>query len=382
MPDLRPLLLCAALIVSWLFQGLSQAATDGTEPLPRVRIALQWRPQSQFAGFYMAQQQGFYADAGARVSLVHANAVDSSLDWLEAGKVELATAFLADAMVAAAGADAMHLNGTQADVRPVLIGQLVWRSNLMLVAWKDDGITHLQDLDGRRVSLMSGPFSAAVRALLAERQIQPELVPQYGTVNLFLHRGVSACAAMEYNELHRLWQAGVDRDRLTVFSLRNLGFDIPEDGLYARSDWLADHDELAQRLLQATLKGWDYARKHPEQALDLVLAEAERARVPANRPHERWMLEHMLASIFPDRSDSRSARGHLSTSAFATTAKALIAAGLMDEAPPFAVFCPRCGGEEEGSLTRDESWPSSDATPSATPVEGARASTDDTAERR
>lgn len=402
MLDWRPLLLCAALVASALSTSMPPSIGRAAESLPSVRIALQWSPQSQFAGFYMARAQGFYAEAGARVSLLHANAVHSSLDWLSEGKAELATAFLADAMVAVADAmqarsdaaapDETGLNGTGANgsglndagsnARPVLIGQLVRRSNLMLLAWQDLGITQLEDLDGRRVSLMSGPFSAAVRALLAERRIQPELIPQYGTVNLFLHRGVAACAAMEYNELHRIWQAGVDEDQLTMFLLRELGLDFPEDGLYARSDWLKDHDALAHRLWQATLKGWEYVRDHPEQALDLVLAEAERGGIAANRPHERWMLEHVLASIFIDGSNTSPAPGHLSASVYTATAEAVIAAGLLNAAPPFSLFCPGCREEGESSGMNDRPRPPSHATPRATPAESARASPDQTTERR
>jgi NitT/TauT family transport system substrate-binding protein len=353
--DLRPLVLCAAMLASSPSLAESPkpapgpAPEDGTNPLAPVRIALQWSPQSQFAGFYLAREQGFYAAAGADVRFVHTNAQRSSLDWLQAGDAELATAFLADAMVAA-GADAIPDNGSDAHkgaARPVLIGQLVQRSNLMLLAWKDHGIEHLEDLDGQRISLWPGPFTAAVHALLSERQVSPELIPQYGTVNLFLHGGVSACAAMEYNEYHRIWQAGVDEDRLTVFLLRDLGFDFPEDGLYARSDWLERHSALAQRLWQATLDGWEYARSHPEHAIDRVLAERERARVSVNRPHERWMLEHLLASIFVENLAAPPSTGRLSPAAYAATAQALVAAGLLTKAQPFGVFCPGCRVPEE-----------------------------------
>ncbi|MCG5501597.1 ABC transporter substrate-binding protein [Ectothiorhodospira lacustris] len=338
---MRALVLLAGMAVFQPCLGETLQPQDHAAPPAQVRIALQWIPQSQFAGFYLAQQQGFYAAAGAEVTFVHANARRSSLEHLQDGEAELATVFLTDAMVAAAGA---HDSPNAA--HPVLIGQLVQRSNLMLLAWKDQGIEHLQDLSGHRISLWTGPFSAAIRTLLAERQIEYEPIPQNATVNLFLHGGVAACAAMEYNEYHRIWQAGVDEDRLTGFLLRDLGFDFPEDGLYARSDWLQHNHALAQRLWQATLAGWEYARAHPEQAVDLVLAEAERARVLTNRPHERWMLEHLLASIFPETAGESPTAGRLSPAAYTATAQALIASGLISEALPLTRFCPDCCAED------------------------------------
>lgn len=343
----RTLVLFAAMALfqPCLGEALEPELEDRVAPPAQVRIALQWMPQSQFAGFYLAQQQGFYAAAGAEVTFLHANARRSSLEHLEDGEAELATVFLTDAMVAAAGA-----NDNPTAAHPVLIGQLVQRSNLMLLAWKDQGIEQLQDLSGHRISLWPGPFSAAISTLLAEQQVEYEPIPQNATVNLFLRGGVSACVAMEYNEYHRIWQAGVDENRLTGFLLRDLGFDFPEDGLYARSDWLQRNDALARRLWQATLDGWEYARTHPEQALDLVLAEAERARILTNRPHERWMLEHLLASIFPEVAGESPSAGRLSPTAYAATAQALIASELISEALPLTHFCPDCraeGGSDE-----------------------------------
>jgi NitT/TauT family transport system substrate-binding protein len=334
-------------------------ADDGPRadlPLTQVRIALQWIPQSQFAGFYVAREQGFYAAAGADVSLLHPNARESSLELLTTGKAELATSFLADAMMVVAtaeqsddlAADANSPGDPQArnpKARPVLLGQLMLRSNLMLLGWRDRGIHELEDLDGKHISFWPGPFSAAIRALLKTHNVVPEVLPQYGSVNLFLRGGVHACAAMEYNEFHRIWQAGVDEDRLRIFLLRDLGFDLPEDGLYARADWLKNNRALARRLWRATMEGWRYARAHPEQAIDLVLAETERAHLPANRPHERWMLDHLLRSIFID-GIGLSAAERLSPRVYAATAQALLEADLIEAAPPLERFCPDCRLED------------------------------------
>jgi NitT/TauT family transport system substrate-binding protein len=55
--------------------------------------------------------------------------------------------------------------------------------------------------------------------------------------------------------------------------------------------------------VEATLEGWEYAREHPEEALDMVMKYVERAHVPTNRGHMRWMLEALLPRIFPESPD-------------------------------------------------------------------------------
>jgi NitT/TauT family transport system substrate-binding protein len=211
-------------------------------------------------------------------------------------------------------------------------------SNLMLVAWKDMGIEAPGDLDGKRVSCWTGPFSGAFAAFFQQHGVQPILRPQNHSVNLFLSRGVAVCSAMAYNEYHRIYQAGIDYDQLTTFMMRDYDLGFPEDGIYTTAAMAAQHPEWCRALRQATLAGWAYARQHPEEAIAAVLSESKLCSVPANRAHSRWMLTHVLASIFPP--DDAGTPGCLDRRAYLRTAEALTSAGLTDAAPSFASFAP------------------------------------------
>ena len=62
-------------------------------------------------------------------------------------------------------------------------------------------------------------------------------------------------------------------DQLLVFKYEDQGVATLEDGLYALEKSVADAktaDKLA-RLLKASLKGWDYAIKHQDEAVKIVL---------------------------------------------------------------------------------------------------------------
>ncbi len=307
--------------------GAQGIAADAEPPLTPVRLALQWLPQSQFAGFYMARNQGFYRKAGLDVALLHTGPGPSSLDYLATDRADFATLFLADAITQA-----------RKPVPLAHVAQLVQRSNLMLVAWKDKGIEQPADLDGQRISFWPGSFSAAFTAFFRKHDIEPIVRPQHHTVNLFLHGGVEACAAMVYNEYHRIYQAGIDYDQLTVFMMRDYGLGFPEDGLYTTADTAARRPEVCQALRRATLLGWDYARRHPDDAIEAVLLESQASGVPVNRPHSRWMLKHVLESVFT--SEHGGAPGRLDSRDYQQTVEALTATGLIDDAPVFEHFAP------------------------------------------
>jgi NitT/TauT family transport system substrate-binding protein len=158
-----------------------------------LKIALQWQVQSQFAGFYMALEQGYFQEAGLDVTLIHAGVKRPTAAMLADGSVQAGTMMLADAMVA--------------DLPVVLLLQLVQHSNLALVAWKGMGIEKPSDLNGQRVSLWKDSFSLAIDAFFLAHDLKPEILPQYRSIELFLQHGVAAASVMRYspgNKIRRL----------------------------------------------------------------------------------------------------------------------------------------------------------------------------------
>ena len=312
------------LTLSFVTDAAEQQATEDLFP---VRIALQWLPQSQFAGYYMASELGYYRQAGLDVTLLHAGPGPSSLDYLVNDQADFSTMFLGDAIVYA-----------REPIALAQVAQFAQRSNLMLIGWKEMGINSPADLDGKRISYWPGTFSITFTAFFRQHGIEPHVLPQHHSVNLFLNRGVAACAAMYYNEYHRIYQAGHDYDQLTLFLMRDYGLGFPEDGLYTRAETAARYPDVSIALRQATLAGWEYARKHPEEALDAVIRASRQAGVPANRPHSRWMLEHVLASIFPPEADV--VPGLLNADGYKQTVQSLVEAGLVDHILSLDQFFP------------------------------------------
>lgn len=307
------------LLIVMLALILSRGALAADLP---VKIALQWQPQSQFAGYYMALEQGYFRQAGLDVTLVHASVENTSKDMLASGRVQAATMMLADAMAA--------------DMPMVQLLQLFQQSNLALVAWKSSGVETPSDLNGKRISLWQDIFSLGINAFMRTHAISFEPVPQYRSIELFLRHGVAATSAMEYNELNRIYLAGVDRDQLTVFMMRDYDLGIPEDGLYAMRDWVTEFPAQATALKRATIKGWAYAREHPEQTLDVVLSRAKAAGVLTNRAHERHMLNTVLASIFVQ--DGSTLPGELSKASFDRAGQYLMQSGLIKRVPALETF--------------------------------------------
>ncbi|MCF4151422.1 ABC transporter substrate-binding protein [Dethiosulfovibrio sp. F2B] len=291
-----------------------------------VRLDLQWYPQSQFAGYYVAYEKGMYLRRGLNVFVYRGGPDRDPMEALRRREADFVTAFLTGAMVY-----------RERGLPLVNLAQVVNEGNLLLVAQKKDGISEIFDLDGKRISMWGDHFSGAYRGFFTAHCISPEIVPQFYSIDLFLRGGVVACSAMSYNEYNRILQAGYRQEDLTVISLKDEGFGFPEDGIYCLESTLKDHPTVCRDFVRASLEGWRYTAEHPEEAVDIVMKYAKRANVPANRVHMKRMLETILPSIVPDSSDLWSF-GRLSMSDYLDTAFMMEERGLIGKVVPFDDF--------------------------------------------
>ena len=297
-----------------------------------VTFLLHWSHQAQFAGYYVAKEKGFYQKRGREVVIKRGGYDVDGRACLTEGKPVFCTTMLFTA-----------LEDRDKGLPLVHLAQVVNRANFTLVAWKKNGIAKPEDLQGRRVSLWLKEFEAPYDAFFKRYHLQPRKEPQYFTVNLFLRRGVDACAAMYYNEYHTIQQCGIDPEELTVFEMWKHGFDFPEDGIYCMAQTAESQPDLCRDIAEASLEGWVYAREHQEEALDIVMDYVRRGHVPTNRAHMKWMLEKMLVSIFPGPGDKWQF-GVLSPESYDNAVRLLREQKLIKNAPPFEDFHRAIGG--------------------------------------
>jgi NitT/TauT family transport system substrate-binding protein len=307
-------------------EGMAAEKEAGGDKLVPVTFLPQWTPQSQFAGYYMAGEKGFYRQRGLDVRILDGGPDKEPFAWLASGKADFATSFLTGAVAA-----------RDRGIPVVLASQVVNRSNLMLIAWRRDGITRVEDLQGHKINLWEDTKLGFLLFLKAHR-VEPKILPQYYSVNLFLARGVSACAGMYYNEFHRIYQAGVDPGELTCFSLQDYGYGFPEDGIYCLEKTPAVQPRIRRAFAEASLEGWRYAAQHPDETLDVVMRRVRDAHAPTNRAHMKWMLEKILASIFPGPKDSWKV-GELSREDYARTVDTMRTLGFISRPRPYNEFC-------------------------------------------
>jgi NitT/TauT family transport system substrate-binding protein len=279
------------------------AAAPTPPPIEPVTLQLQWVTQAQFAGYYVALDKGWYREEGIDLT-IHPGGPDlAPVDLVDSGTRDFGTSLLADLSVA------IH-NG-----KPVVsIGQIQQENGLLLIAKESSGIKEPQDFVGKRVGVWLGGWEAQFNALVAREEIPPEdfeLVSQGWSMDPFLGGDLDVASAMVYNEYHVVLESGMMPDELNIIDYADYGLDFPGDTLFTSRQMVEENPGLCVRMLRASLRGWQYATEHPEEAADIVLKYDESG--VQTREHQLSMMNEItslvLVSVRPlgytDRSDVR-----------------------------------------------------------------------------
>ena len=260
--------------------------------IPKLVFAPQWIPQAQFAGYYIAQEKGFYIEAGIDVEIIHPSANMQATSLLTSGKADLISLFLVTGILSKnQGLDIVN------------IGQISQHSAILFVTKKSSGIKELSQLNGKKIGIWKSGFDEVPKALMDGKNYKIDWIPILSTVNLFMMDGIDAMTVMSYNEYDQIINSGLNENELNTFPVADYGFDIPEDGLYCLKSTYENKKPELKKFFLATMKGWEYASDNKEYAIDIVLKRMQIAHLPANRVHQEWMLNKVLEMINPGNKD-------------------------------------------------------------------------------
>ncbi|HMK34133.1 MAG TPA: ABC transporter substrate-binding protein [Desulfomonilaceae bacterium] len=313
------------IVICLIILMLPAAGLPEERGLQKVTLVPQWWPQAQFAGYMIALDKGFYREAGIDLTMARGGPGNPPFEALTAGKATFCTGWLSTGIQQRASG-----------VPLVNLAQIVQRSSLVLIARKESGISSPETLNGKKMALWQGDFLIQPLALFRTYNIKPEVVPLYGTVNLFLKGGVDVMSAMWYNEYHTILNCGFQPEELSLLFFKDLLVNFPEDGIYCLEQTVKADPELCRRFVQASLKGWLYAFANQKEAIHTVMKYADQAHTETNRAHQRWMLARMEDLIIPD--GDTSGLGKLGAKDYEGVGKVLMESGLIERTPKLEDF--------------------------------------------
>ncbi|UFS62701.1 ABC transporter substrate-binding protein [Sulfurimonas sp. HSL-3221] len=246
-----------AVLLVLLFLSLALRAHEARHE--HIVLQLQWLPQFQFAGYYVAKEKGFYTDAGLDVEIrVMKPETDVEQEVLS-GRAQYGT-----------GRTSLLVN-YESGAPLVAMAAIFQSSPMMLLVREDSGIRTIKDLRGKRVMMTSDVQTAAsVQAMLRNAGMKEEdLVLIHHTFDpLSLERNeTDAMAAYSSNEPYVLAQRGI---KTFAIDPKVSGFDFYNDILFTSQAELKQYPERVKRFYEASLKGWRYAFAHIDETAEML----------------------------------------------------------------------------------------------------------------
>jgi NitT/TauT family transport system substrate-binding protein len=288
---------CAASTTETPSPTTEPAATDAPSELTSVKLQLQWLPQGQFAGYFAAQDQGFFEEAGLDVEIIPSGGDIVPQDALANGDVDYAIAWVPKV-----------LGSIEAGANVTNIAQIFQRSGTLQVAWADSGIDSVADFEGKKIGSWGFGNEWEIFAAMAAEGLDAstvQIITQDFNMNAFLQGDIDAAQAMTYNEYAQVLESVnpdtgelYTPDDLNVISYEDTVGAMLQDAIWADTDRLAndaEYQETTVAFLKAVIKGWAFVAQNPEQAAEIV-GNAGSNWGPS---HELWMVNETNKLIWP-----------------------------------------------------------------------------------
>lgn len=265
----------------------------------KVTVQLKWVTQAQFAGFYAAKQKGYYKQLGLDVNIKVGGPDIVPEQVVLGGQAEFGVNWLPSLF-----------SNREAGNDLVNIGQMYTRSGTTEVAFKDSGITTMQQMKGKKYGVWLFGNEFEQQAALVKAGLDPKkdvtLVKQNFDMVAFLKKEIDAASAMTYNELAQVLETKnpatgklYQLSELNVFKMSALGTGMLQDGIFVKGDWIKDkaNQATAVKFLQATFKGWAFCRDHSQACVDIVVKQG----TALPRGHQAWQMNEVNALIWPNK---------------------------------------------------------------------------------
>jgi NitT/TauT family transport system substrate-binding protein len=271
-----------------------------------VSLQLQWAPQAQFAGYFAADKQGYFAAENLTVNILPGgpNVIPQAVGSQPDGP-EFTISWVPKVLQAReSGSDLVD------------IAQVFQRSGTLSVSWVGDAITDPCQFAGKKVGVWDFGNEFEVTAAATNCGLKPGLeaggdpTTQYEKViqpfdmSLLLTKQIGVAEAMIYNEYAQVLEATNPETGalyqpadLNTINYNDVRTAMLQDAIFAREAWLSvpANRDVAVRFVRASLKGWIYCRDNPADCVGYTLAAGSQL----GAGHQAWQMNEVNALVWP-----------------------------------------------------------------------------------
>jgi len=256
----------ALLALSLIFTTASCAGSGAQQGPEKISFVLEWEPNTNHTGVYVAIAKGYYKDAGLDVEILTPPETGAA-GFVASGKAQF-------------GVDVQEILGielTLDDPMPITaVAAIISHNNSGIISLKEEGIDNFSKLEGKTYASWEAP---AELAILKQTMTDAggdfnklKTVPAPATDAISMLRSGLADAVWVYEnwDVKEADLAGV-KYNFIKFADASPVLDYYTPLIIANNDFLAKHPDTARKFIQATAKGYEFAIANPDEAAQILL---------------------------------------------------------------------------------------------------------------
>ena len=242
-----------------LFLGIFLNINLYSKDLTKVTIQLSWFDQFQFAGYYMAKEQGFYKDAGLDVQILPFSLGMNIPKMVNDGDVDFAI-----------GRENLILEKAKYP-KIIALAAIFQATPLVLLTTKDSGIDSFNKFENKKLMRTKDDGSeVSLKAMLSASKIDLKSITQVEhSHNIYdlIEKRVDIISAYTSKAPYILQKEQI---KYNIFYPKDYGFDMYSDFLITNIDKYNNDYNIVEKFKKASLKGWEYAYNNIEKSVDII----------------------------------------------------------------------------------------------------------------
>lgn len=238
---------------------------DATKELEKVTFVLDWTPNTNHTGLYVALEKGYFEEAGLDVEIVQPPE-DGAVVLVASGKAQFGISFQDSLAAAFVGNDALPVTA---------VASVIQHNTSGIISRAGEGMETPKGLEGHTYATWNG----AIELATIEEVVKAD-GGDFSKVELIPSTVTDEVSALKTKSVDSIWifyaWAGVKTEleglETDYFAFADIDpvFDYYTPVIISGNKYLEEHPETAKAFLEATSKGYAYAIEHPEEAAEIL----------------------------------------------------------------------------------------------------------------
>lgn len=270
----------------------TESANSNESEDAKITFVLDWTPNTNHTGLYVAEEKGYFKDAGLDVTIVQPPE-DGAEALVGSGKAQFCVTFQDSMLPAVYGDSAMPIKAVAA---------LLQHNTSGIISRKGEGMDKPSGLSGKKYATWDLPIEQATLRTVVEKD-----GGDFDSIEMIPSTITDEVSALQSKSVDAIWifygwagvaaeVAGLETD---YFAFKDIDpvFDYYTPVIAGNTDWMSANPEQAKAFLTALKKGYEFAIDNPDEAAEILLKAAPELDEALVKASQKYMSTQYKAEV-------------------------------------------------------------------------------------